>query len=471
MAEPLAELVGTLFDDKATTATLRSHKLGLETLYTILKEGVENDHDKLGLTNTQIQSVVSVAYAIVSLTRSVTVEQVEPIVVAIMEKSLEFIIRCLESSVVEDDMDLLLLEIALVDGTIKEADVSHPSSVNLLIDSLKSISIKSDDVDLQEHIECIIQGNSCSKEKKPLDRLLMTLASEWTQNHNMNSWTIGRSSHDFNKSVPLLQYWAVVHLRSIQCIVSYCARLVENLDTYDEQIDSINLRKRLPLCSTVFKLLASVTKDTLYVEYEAEVMGSFACFTNVLPSLFRSGYEFATSNVSAEFSIKKLVLFLLEAFLHLVHTNFCNSNVFQNILVSVIVSHKNEALFGDLFSEGGRFVGSVDGFDQLVIVASFVTNVNMRLHVASELFNFLRTIVFSRKKLNTYHIDIILSVLICQGCYVGDRTSDVSDRMYVRTHEVCYEVLHNLISLNALSEEDYIVCKILTIENGFFISL
>ncbi|GJR24096.1 auxin transport protein BIG [Tanacetum coccineum] len=727
MAEPLAELVGTLFDDKATTASLRSHKLGLETLYTILKEGVENDNDKLGLTNTQIQSVVSVAYAIVSLTRSVTVEQVEPIVVAIMEKSLEFIIRCLESSVgdelsyiqvcilssVEDDIDFYgsleselyaansclaevvidqnnklpgngtygllfvnllleqcyftgssafdrwllmmnliirslnewmsnaivsvakesqkyitpgkLLEIALVDGTIKEADVSHPSSVNLLIDSLKSISIKSDDVDLQEHIECIIQGNSCSKEKKPVDRLLMTLASEWTQNDNMNSWTIGRSSHDSNKLVPLLQHWAVVHLGCIQRLVSYCARLVENLDKYDEKIDGINLRKRLSLCTRIFKLLASVTKDTPYVEYGAELMGSFACFTNVLPSLFRSGYEFATSNVSAEFSIENLVLLLLEAFLHLVHTIFCNSNVFQNILVCVIVSvvenldvdvwrydksitniklpvayfprivlytlklvedikkqqyqalelkglhaansgistnvevdsflfgvssgrislvkaytveellkvifptskqwvdslmhlafflhsegvkmspkldrsyssctkasstlepdstvcHEDEALFGDLFSEGGRSVGSVDGYDQSVIAASSVTNVNMPLHAASELFIFLKTSVFSRewnssiyedarKKLNTYHIDIILSVLSCQGCYAGDRTSDVGDRKYVHVHEVCYEVLHNLISFNALSEslEDYLVCKILTIENGSFI--
>ncbi|GKB41180.1 proteasome subunit alpha type-4-A [Tanacetum coccineum] len=52
-----------------------------------------------GLTNTHIQFVVSVAYAIVSLTRYVIVEQVEPIVVVVMEKSLELVIRCLESSV------------------------------------------------------------------------------------------------------------------------------------------------------------------------------------------------------------------------------------------------------------------------------------------------------------------------------------------------------------------------------------
>ncbi|GKA19277.1 hypothetical protein Tco_0699192, partial [Tanacetum coccineum] len=162
----------------------------------------------------------------------------------------------------------------------------------------------------------------------------------------------------------------VVHLGCIQCLVSYCARLAENLDKYDEQIDSINLRKRLSLCTKVFKLLESVTKDTPYVDYEEELMGSFACFTNVLPSLFRSGYEFATSNMSADFSIEKLF---------------------------VMVFHKNEALFGDLFSEGGRFVGSVDGYAQSVIAASSFTNANMPLHVASELFIFLKTSVFSRE--------------------------------------------------------------------------
>lgn len=50
-----------------------------------------------------------------------------------------------------------LLEIALVDGTIKETDVSHPS-INLLIDLLKSITLRNENIELQDHIECILQG-------------------------------------------------------------------------------------------------------------------------------------------------------------------------------------------------------------------------------------------------------------------------------------------------------------------------
>ncbi|KAI3669933.1 hypothetical protein L6452_41423 [Arctium lappa] len=641
MAEEIAKLVGVLFDDKASSSSndvrLRSEKLGLEKLYLILKQGVETNSDgKLGLQSwdhAQIQAVMSLAYAIVSSTRSISVEQVEPIIVAVMEQSLEFAVCCLEKSVASsDDLSFIqLLEIALVDGTIKEADVSHSSSMNLLIDSLKSITLRNENVELQDHIECIVQGNSCSKEKKPVDRLLMTLVSDWTQHDNMNSWTIGRSSHDFNKLVPLLQHWAVVHLGCIQRLVSHCMGLVENLDRCDEKMDSINLRKRLSYCARIFKLLASVTKDAPYVEYDAKLLESFASFTNALPSLFRSGYEFATSNVSVEFNIESLVLLLLEAFLHLVHTIFCNSNVFQNILVCVIVSvfenldvdvwrydksmtniklpvayfprivlyilklvedikkqqyqalelkglqagnsgssadfqvdsflcgvvserislvkkytveellkvifptskqwvdnlmhlafflhsegvkmlpkldrsyssctkasstlepestvcHEDEALFGDLFSEGGRSVGSTDGYDQSVIAASSVTNVsNMPLHAATELFIFLKTSAFSPEwhssiyedacqKLSSYHIDIMLSVLSCQGCHAGDRASDAGvslseHRKFVHTHEVCYELLHNLISFHALSDslEEYLVCKILIVENGSFV--
>lgn len=53
---------------------------------------------------------------------------------------------------------LQLLEIALVDGTVKEADMSHASSMNLIIESLKSIAFRSENVELQDHIECMVQG-------------------------------------------------------------------------------------------------------------------------------------------------------------------------------------------------------------------------------------------------------------------------------------------------------------------------
>ena len=42
----------------------------------------------------------------------------------------------------------------------------------------------------------------------------------------MNSWTIGRSSHDFDKLVP--QHLAVAHLSSIR-LGTYGGRLVQNL--------------------------------------------------------------------------------------------------------------------------------------------------------------------------------------------------------------------------------------------------
>lgn len=80
MAEEIAKLVGVLFDDKSSSSSndirLRSEKLGLETLYLILKQGVEiNSDGKLGLQHwdqAQIQAVISVAYAIVSSTRSIS---------------------------------------------------------------------------------------------------------------------------------------------------------------------------------------------------------------------------------------------------------------------------------------------------------------------------------------------------------------------------------------------------------------
>nr|KAJ0190483.1 hypothetical protein LSAT_V11C800421490 [Lactuca sativa] len=62
-------------------------------------------------------------------------------------------------------------------------------------------------------------------------------------------------------------------------------------------------------------------------------------------------------------------------------------------------------LFGDLFSEGGRLVGSKDGYDQSVITASSVTNVLMPLHAASELFIFLKTSAFSPEWNSTLYED------------------------------------------------------------------
>ncbi|KAM5586315.1 hypothetical protein ABKV19_005295 [Rosa sericea] len=112
MAEALAKLTDSLYSDsKPITATdllfrLRtdsdSIRPGLQNLLLILKRGVEADADgKLGLqswTDLQIQAVYSLAYAVVSSSRSLSVEQAEAIIVATVQLSLEFAVCYLERS-------------------------------------------------------------------------------------------------------------------------------------------------------------------------------------------------------------------------------------------------------------------------------------------------------------------------------------------------------------------------------------
>nr|KAJ0195043.1 hypothetical protein LSAT_V11C700352230 [Lactuca sativa] len=61
-----------------------------------------------------------------------------------------------------------------------------------------------------------------------------------------------------------------------------------------------------------------------------------------------------------------------------------------------------------LFTEGGRSVGSMDGYDQSVIIASSVTNVLMPLHATSELFIFLKTSMRLYIRNLPLHIDEVL---------------------------------------------------------------
>ncbi|XP_019051563.1 PREDICTED: uncharacterized protein LOC104587457 isoform X2 [Nelumbo nucifera] len=117
MAE-VAKLVELLHEEKAPKDLLKRPnsdliRAGLEKFYSIIIGGIEEIGDgKLGLetwNHLQIQAVVSVAKSIVSATRSIsvwpscfffvtlrTVENAEPIIVAIFQKSLEFSTRCLE---------------------------------------------------------------------------------------------------------------------------------------------------------------------------------------------------------------------------------------------------------------------------------------------------------------------------------------------------------------------------------------
>ncbi|EEF36460.1 protein with unknown function [Ricinus communis] len=104
----LIKLYQSLFEEKLPFTDLflrlrsdNSTKHGLYLFYLILKRSVSprehHDHDrgiqKLGFqlwTDSQIQSVTSLGLAVVSACRSLSVEQVEPIVVAVVQQLLEF---------------------------------------------------------------------------------------------------------------------------------------------------------------------------------------------------------------------------------------------------------------------------------------------------------------------------------------------------------------------------------------------
>ncbi|KAG4922789.1 hypothetical protein JHK86_051602 [Glycine max] len=152
------------------------------------------------------------------------------------------------------------------------------------------------------------------------------------------------------------------------------------------------------------------------------------------------------------------------------------------------VCHEDEALFGDLFSETGRSVGSTDGCEQAPVAAliSSSSYQNMPTQAAIELLNFLKTCIFSAEwhpslyvdacnKLSSRDIDILLSLLNCQGCCSEDNISDSCTPLLVdgkigHIHDLCFDILHNLLTSHALNDslEDYLVDKILTVENGSF---
>lgn len=152
------------------------------------------------------------------------------------------------------------------------------------------------------------------------------------------------------------------------------------------------------------------------------------------------------------------------------------------------VCHEDEALFGNLFSEGSRSIGSSDGYDQPAIaVTCSSSNCNMPMQAAVELLSFLKLCLFSHdwipnvfedgcKKLSRNHIDILLSLLNCQGCCTEDKTSvsftaPHGERKNGEIHQLCYELLNNLLTCHAFSDslEAHLVECILNVESGVFV--
>ncbi|KAL8471843.1 hypothetical protein ACS0TY_029181 [Phlomoides rotata] len=649
MAEEIAALVAALSSDDfsqklRSDASASVLRLGFQKLYSILRQSVKpvdsfNGGDdgkadsKLWLEvwdQDRIHALACVSIAVGKAIRSSSVEQLEPVVVAVVQQSIEFALCYLEKWIGKSDDSSLqstmlqLLELLLVDGVHKELEFSQSCPTSVPGDLLPTVTDKDDDVLWHDNVTCMVQGSTCCQEDTD-DHLLIQLISDRVQVDIVNP--VGQSfPSNANKLSTISQHWAIIHLRCNHRLISLCRETLELPVSSDEKQSSLNLRRKLSTCARILKLLGSVAKTHSIFYSDNLLLHSAASFIDVLPSLFRTGVEFANSNTVVESSYEGLATHILEEFLQVMQATFCKNYVFQNIQACVaatilhnlgsdvwklnktspsnkiplvyfprvvtfvlklisdikdqanhfvelddlnkgltdshleldspschvcngkvfllkkltveelfgilfpssvqwldnlmhvviflhsegiklkpilerscssgtkasatsevesVVCHEDEALFGDLFSEGGRSAGAADICEQSNSTASSISSLsNMPFQAAIELLSFLRTCVFSPQwhpplyqdasiKLSDNHIDILLSMLNCQGYCPEDRTCDNSlnlheDRKFGHVHLFCFELLQKLVILRAFSEslEESIVDKILIVENG-----
>ncbi|PIA63273.1 hypothetical protein AQUCO_00200948v1 [Aquilegia coerulea] len=180
---------------------------------------------------------------------------------------------------------------------------------------------------------------NCSREKKSMDRVLMTLASEFLQPDSQAIISSELASRrDLNNMVSLSQHLAVVHMRCIPRLVMWCKELFDTPDSLSET-ECGNHRMKLSFSLRILKVLRSVTKDIPYIAYDLELLQAVASCADSLPSLFRLNFDFVNyHSTSSENSFEGLVLILLEEFLQFVQVVFCDANILQNIQTCIVAS-------------------------------------------------------------------------------------------------------------------------------------
>ncbi|KAK9683093.1 hypothetical protein RND81_10G116300 [Saponaria officinalis] len=327
-----------------------SVKLGFQKFYSILKYGVEVIGDdvskELGLqcwTQSQIQSVLSVALLIASATRSLSVEQVETIVVATLHRSIEFALCCLEKlKLCGDDLNLQntalkLLEAGLFGQIDSEFDSSRSISASSLVVGLPSVHLEDDSL-IEQHTKFSVQGARFLSEKPPADQLLATLASNLLQSDMTKSPTESSFPHDFNTLVSSSQQWAVFHLGCIHRLLSSCNELVQLPETYDVKLVELSFRRQIIASLNILKLLRNLVRSIPFLEVDGQLLKSIAAFADVVPAMFRLPLDFVGSHVNSENNFDDVMLNILEEFLHFVQLLNCDKSVFHNIVACILAS-------------------------------------------------------------------------------------------------------------------------------------
>ncbi|KAL7101089.1 hypothetical protein ACP275_08G035100 [Erythranthe tilingii] len=365
MADEIAVLVTAASSDDfaqqlRSDALAPVFRLGFQKLYSILRQSVKPvdvDIDsgggnskpgssKLGLEDwdqAQIHALACVSVAVVKGIRSLSIDQVEPVAVAVVQQSIEFALCYLEKCIRKSDDSTLqnamlqLLELLLVDGA--HIDISQPCSTSIPVDLLSPVADKDDAVQWQGNVKCMHQGSMCSQEKEADDQLLMTFMSECVQVDIVNPVMTGLfSPSNVNKLSTLAQHWAIVHLGFIHRLIRLCKELLELPVSYDEKQACLNLRRRLSTCVRVLKLLGGLTKDNSYVGSDKVLLQSTASLIDIMPILFRTCVEFVNNNSVVESSYESLAVHFLEEFFQVMQATFCKNYVFQNIRACAVAS-------------------------------------------------------------------------------------------------------------------------------------
>ncbi|TVU10927.1 hypothetical protein EJB05_44482, partial [Eragrostis curvula] len=271
-------------------------------------------------------------------------EQVEPTVVEIVERSLEFCLLYLEkSSYACDDFSLLnevacFLESVLLKATHSKVYSLEPGIINDIIEQWTSVQIEAERLIPQEKYFCYLKGCNCSKSEDDLKRLRLALSPEYLRrDHIIPENFESCSAASPNGMVPLAQHFAVAHLYCKSRLLTLVQKLCQSPAL--EMVEDININLRLSFTQRILKLICGLAMEFPSDDSDTVMLSAVARCADSLPALFRLKFKF--SNHDRVFSVDgvgTILLQILEEFLQLMQIIICNSDICCTIQVCIVAS-------------------------------------------------------------------------------------------------------------------------------------
>ncbi|XP_020396329.1 auxin transport protein BIG [Zea mays] len=291
------------------------------------------------------RTVLAAARAVVFPVLPASVEQVDPTVVEIVERSLEFCLLHLEkSSYVCDDFGLLnevacFVESVLLKGTLNKVSSLEPSIINDIIEQWTSVQAETERMSPQGKYFCYLKGFNCSKSEDDLKQFHLALLPEYLQRDYVileNSQSCSAVSP--NAMVPLAQHFAVAHLCCMPRLLTLVQKLCQSPAL--EMVEDVNIGLRLSFAQRILKLVCGLTIEFPPDASDAMMLSSVARCADSLPALFRLRFNF--SNHDRVFSVDgvgTILLQILEEFLQVVQNiSVCNSDICCTVKACILSS-------------------------------------------------------------------------------------------------------------------------------------